>query len=312
LQRDKFDFIPNALYELLLKFILKGKSIADIKHFFEDKNDSVIDEYFEFLEQKEYGFYSDAFLKMPRLKMDEYIEPKEITNAIIDFSSTSAHHDISFFTNIIMQLSNLQCEAVELRFYHFISIENLIKKLDCFEHSPIRDIEVLMNYNEIMNLEKIVEIRLQQPRLRKIIFYNSLYNKILEHEEIVIIYTKENIDSEKHCGIISPWYFVSKIETFCESKNYNSCLNRKISIDKDGNIKNCPSMSKSYGNISKTYLHSVLNELDFKKIWKIKKDEIDVCKECEFRYICIDCWAYLTERKNIYSKPLKCKYNPYE
>jgi len=34
-------------------------------------------------------------------------------------------------------------------------------------------------------------------------------------------------------------------------------------------------------------------------------------KDCEFRYICHDCRAH-TQNEEKYSKPLKCKYNPYE
>jgi SPASM domain peptide maturase of grasp-with-spasm system len=312
LQRDKFDFIPNALYELLLHFANKGKSIAKIKHFFENKNDAIIDEYFTFLEQKEYGFFSDKFLNLPKIEIDNYNKPKEITNAIIDFDENSFHNDNKVFQNIVNQLSDLHCEAVELRFYSFISFDDLIEKLECFENSTVRDIEVLMEYCKFFGLKKTLAIRLQFPRLRKITFYHSIKRKILEHEELTIIHTMDIIDSEQHCGVVSPWYFVSKTETFCEAKNFNSCLNRKISVDKKGNIKNCPSMQKSYGTIPETTLKSVLDNSDFKEIWKIKKDDIDVCRFCEFRYLCSDCRAYIADEKNPFSKPLKCKYHPYE
>lgn len=36
-----------------------------------------------------------------------------------------------------------------------------------------------------------------------------------------------------------------------------------------------------------------------------------VCQDCEFRHICTDCRACLDEPEDIYSKPLKCGYNPY-
>jgi radical SAM protein with 4Fe4S-binding SPASM domain len=51
---------------------------------------------------------------------------------------------------------------------------------------------------------------------------------------------------------------------------------------------------------------------DFKKYWSITKDQINVCKDCEFRYICTDCRAYTTNIDNDYSKPLKCSYDPYK
>jgi hypothetical protein len=40
------------------------------------------------------------------------------------------------------------------------------------------------------------------------------------------------------------------------------------------------------------------------------KDQIDVCKDCEFRHIRTDC--RIRRNDNIYSKPtLKCGYSPY-
>jgi len=41
------------------------------------------------------------------------------------------------------------------------------------------------------------------------------------------------------------------------------------------------------------------------------KDKIDVCKDCEYRYACLDCRCFRMN-EDIYSKPKKCKYNPYE
>lgn len=91
----------------------------------------------------------------------------------------------------------------------------------------------------------------------------------------------------------------------------NSCLNKKIAIDKSGFIKNCPSSRKIYGHITETKLIDVIDE-QFSSVWKINKDQIKECKDCEFRYICTDCRAYLKDSCDIYSKPEKCKYNPYE
>ena len=74
-------------------------------------------------------------------------------------------------------------------------------------------------------------------------------------------------------------------------------------------------MAQSFGNIKDTTLEEALNHPDFKKYWNVTKDQIEVCKDCEFRHICTDCRAY-TERTHFngdidLSKPLKCGYNPY-
>ena len=136
------------------------------------------------------------------------------------------------------------------------------------------------------------------------------FNAIIVHC-IFIILTQDEITSSNHCGIISPDYFTINIKTFTEAQKHNTCLNRKISIDTEGYIRNCPSMKEHYGNIKDTTLQQALEHPDFKKYWFVNKDQISVCKDCEFRYICTDCRAYIENPEDMYSKPLKCGYNPY-
>jgi SPASM domain peptide maturase of grasp-with-spasm system len=100
-------------------------------------------------------------------------------------------------------------------------------------------------------------------------------------------------------------------EHYLESLKYNTCLNRKLCIDFDGYIKNCPAMEKIFGNIKNTSLKEAIQTQGFKNLWKVNKDKIDVCKDCEFRYICTDCRCFIKNKKNIFSQPSKCAYNPY-
>jgi SPASM domain peptide maturase of grasp-with-spasm system len=102
------------------------------------------------------------------------------------------------------------------------------------------------------------------------------------------------------------------IELFTEAQKHNTCLNKKLSLDINGEIRICPSMKKSYGNIKDTLLKNLISNTEIKKVWGIDKNQIEVCKDCEFRYICTDCRAFLAEPENRYSKPLKCNYNPYK
>ena len=81
----------------------------------------------------------------------------------------------------------------------------------------------------------------------QLIKLSSNINLNKNNEGLNIIYIKYKINNESHCGVIRPYYFASNIEIFLEAQNYNTCLNRKISIDSMGLIKNCPSMTQSFG-----------------------------------------------------------------
>ena len=100
-------------------------------------------------------------------------------------------------------------------------------------------------------------------------------------------------------------------EKFFEAQSFNSCLNKKISINKQGEIKNCPALTSSYGNIKNSNLMEVVSgDNDFKKFWNISKNQVNICQNCEFRFICTDCRAFIDSPDDIYSKPLKCGYDP--
>lgn len=57
-------------------------------------------------------------------------------------------------------------------------------------------------------------------------------------------------------------------------------------------------MSKAFGHITNTPLKDIVNDKAFKEQWSITKDQIDVCRDYEFGYICSDCRAYLKDKQN--------------
>lgn len=124
-----------------------------------------------------------------------------------------------------------------------------------------------------------------------------------------IFYVTQEIPDESSCGKINLATFnIPDIATYCERLHCNSCLSRKISIDSNGLVKNCPSLVSNYGHINDCNLFDLINNETFKRIGIINKDKIAICKDCEYRYLCIDCRAYTIG--DLYSKPLKCNYNP--
>jgi SPASM domain peptide maturase of grasp-with-spasm system len=305
LQRDTHVPVPLIVFHILTKF--KNKPVDAIKAAFDNEHDGEIDEYFQLLAAQEYGFYTDDIARFPKIDMQSWYEPRMITNAIVDFAPES-NHDLQ---KIVTQLSLLFCEAIELRIFYPVKIDKLAVMLEAVKSSSLRSAEVVVGYDPSLTVDSIIELHQHNPRLRKMTVHSAPQTKFLEHLEIFIGFTTEVISSEQCCGVVSPWYFIGTTQVFAEAKTYNSCLNRKISVDKSGNIKNCPGMKTSFGHVENTLLADVLENDNFKKIWSVNKDSIKVCQDCEFRYICQDCRAYTIDEQDPYSKPLKCKYNPY-
>ena len=182
---------------------------------------------------------------------------------------------------------------------------NRLRVVKQFSNTKKYDTESGVNEVSICSLLKA------HRRIVSLMIHSAPFEKQYYGENRAFGSITETIDSSKHCGLVHKDYFDINIPLFTESQHHNTCLNRKISIDVDGNIKNCPSMAQSFGNIRDTTLQEALGHSDFKKYWNINKDKVHVCKDCEFRYICTDCRAYIEDPADIYNKPLKCGYNPY-
>jgi SPASM domain peptide maturase of grasp-with-spasm system len=305
LQRRTYRLIPNGLYDILTE--QSGQTIAAIKAAYGHEFDREIDGYFEFLLEHELGFFTDEPERFPPLD-PTYETPSRVTNAIIDVDAASRHDYAAIFS----QLDDLGCQAVELRCFVPLSLSALREALAPTRRGRLRAINLLVAHTPEIASEAFAPFIEAERRLSSILVHSApAPRQETLGRAVPVTFVRQAIDSSACCGVVQPRHFAINIETWSEARTANSCLNRKIAIDAGGEIRNCPSLPQSYGNASDTSLHSALARRDFKRLWDINKDQIEVCKDCEFRTICIDCRAYLTDPNNPYSKPAKCTYDPY-
>lgn len=309
LQRNTSELYPIELSEVIES--LKSKSIEDLLNEYDTDSKSILQEYVDILLEKEYGFitlnnWDLNFPTMPTTYNDSSI----ISNLFIELN------DVSLLKNIKKSVENLSVKFLVIFSERNIQLQEFLEIDKCFEETSLIGIEIYSAYHENIDVDFIDQIHKKTLRIIDLVFYDCK-TKPFKHKNntrFSLEFTKEKL-KRASCGKVSLDHFNTNITKVLESINHNSCLNKKISIDKDGNIKNCPSMPQSFGNINDTTLEEALNHSEFKKYWNITKDSIEVCKDCEFRNICTDCRAY-TERTHFdndldLSKPLKCGYNPY-
>lgn len=306
LQRGALHFIPNDLCEILVDH--RHRTLSEIKEIYDHECDAEIEEYFSFLVDAELGFWCDHPDNFPSLSSG-WDPPEKITNAILDVDAGSRHD----YREIFRQLDDLGCKALEVRFFNSCRLAEVKELLDQTRRGRLRSIELLVGYSEEISQDAIAALCAANPRISNLLIHSSPSECHVELDGAgpAVQFCTARIDSPSCCGQVRPSYFVVNLESWSESRRWNSCLNRKISIDASGEIRNCPSLPNSFGNLQDTSLHSALARREFTALWAINKDQIEVCKDCEFRYVCIDCRAYISTPDNIYSKPAKCKYNPY-
>ena len=308
IQRSSFHLIPNALYAILKEDA--GTSINTILDKYGTDSAETILEYFTFLIKNEYIFFTDNNSKntFPELDLN-YITPVPVDNFILDVSSESNHN----FDNIFKQLADIRCPNIQVRFFLQLSLNSLIDILTLSTNRGFESIHLIIGYDESFEASKLEHI-FHKYAISRMDVYSTptsiMSSKVKFAPNTNIYFYNTIISDETHCGIIDPTFFSINIRSFTEAYQHNSCLNGKLSIDKYGNIKNCPSINTILGNLNSDTLASIIHKTNYTEFWHINKSQIDVCKGCEFRYICSDCRAYIENPVNKYSKPLKCGYNP--
>ena len=309
LQTGRMKLIPNSLFELLTQHPKVTASQA--KAAYENQYDEEIDEYYQFLADQGWGFWCDEPEAFPDLDL-AFEVPERVNHAIID-SDQNSNHD---FPQILEQLMGLGCKFFQFRFYAptpRASLETILHKI---ENRRVAGVEFLLPYSPAYQDEAaLLQWMKAYPRIISLTLTGASQTKqsgALEHVSSMgrLIYTVDRVDSSNCCGQVDPDYFAVNIKSFTEATHYNSCLNRKISLDTKGNIRNCPSMKKSFGNLADTSFEEALEATGFRDIWSLTKDQVTVCKDCEFRRVCSDCRAFTTN-DDPYGKPSRCTYDPY-
>ena len=241
----------------------------------------IIKKWLDYFIENNLGHYTNNPELFPKMSSVFY-SSSQITNLVIEISKTNYE---KLTTEVLPKIDKLGVKAMVIIFVdQTFDFEDFNQY---FRDSGVEHIELYLPFNIYDDIKfKLIST---QKRIRKITFYglqnskeNCLYN------DLIIEFLVNRVSLIKSCGNIFVSDNLINNKIIFESINHNSCLNKKLAIDKDGNIKNCPSMPESFGNIKDTTIEQALNHPNFKKYWNITKDQIEVCKDCEFRHICTD------------------------
>lgn len=233
-------------------------------------------------------------------------KPKFINNISYKFIDAVVELTIQNYDTIIAWLgNNVENLYAILDFTDLNVTKKILDQIAAYGYQSIF-IELPFQYYQDYEIEPFQSYK----RVIGLKFNSSPKDEVYTSTSLQIIFGTSKFNN-RLCGQVSKHYFSFNRYHIELAKHKNSCLFKKIYISKEGNIKNCPSMSENFGNIKDTTLAETFEKPDIKKYWNIKKDKIHVCKDCEYRYICTDCRAYVEAPKDILSKPLKCGYNPY-
>lgn len=294
LRKDYF-FIPNEYHAIL--------DTNNFIQFSKIKDAGERQELISFLMQEEIIFeLSDPHQRKRFIPLDRNLyTPNQFSNLIIH-----ANIDESFLDFLGGEyLMNISIIATELSAYLF----RLFKKIATLE------IDGIYLYIENFNAE-VFEEYCEAFRFYPLIFSVNFFNTELGEKTKLIDNIYYNFFEESFADYSSRLTFDKldiNSEHFFEAYNYHSYYFGKIYIDAAGHIKNGLNNTISYGHIaslSKAQFLAIISSPEFRELGHINKNDMLVCKDCEFRYMCVDSRVPLKGDEKWYHAT-ECRYNPY-
>lgn len=251
--------------------------------------------------KKDLAFFTDSPKSFPDISMSFHF-PSEIISSVIELGNLNE----DLIMNVVSQIDSLGCKLLLLvvnnQLYDFIIFEKILDKL---KDSFIVNIELVLPYSfKSLIDDTFLGVHL---RISKIIFLGADKNELYHSESKaqIILSTQYKFDPSE---IINPDFFAINITLFSEAINYNLGLNRKVCVDKDGFILNYLGHSQKFGNVKKDLISDVIKRSELKKKWKISNDQIEKCKDCQYRYCCISN-SDLISNGDTYKKLEQCSFD---
>ncbi|NME72841.1 hypothetical protein [Flammeovirga aprica] len=270
LHRGNIKFIPNEMYSILEE--LEVNSIGYILNKYTEEVDA-INSYIDFVLKNNFGFISNEKEVFVEIE-NKFETPEIINNAIIEYG-----FEAYSLLKLVDNLNKLNTKFIELRLTKFSSnnLYELRKVLYYLSTSSVRNISILLPYDRDAH-DSIVSLKEQYPIINKMVFY-GFSEDVTEGD---ILYTTKNITQIN--GYNKENTIVNCIEFYYESLKYNTYYNKKISIDKAGNIKNCIKNDTVFGNVNTDNILDVISTKSFQELWTANNDKIIDVKHNPLRY----------------------------
>jgi radical SAM protein with 4Fe4S-binding SPASM domain len=120
------------------------------------------------------------------------------------------------------------------------------------------------------------------------------------------------------------WYDLRNMQTepdflvdgvlYKRNQYWNACWFGKAAVTSSGDVLPCIfARDLVVGNVKKQSLDNIIMGDAMQSLWSINSDQVETCKDCEYRYICHDCRALAYGfTGNLYAKSPRCAYDPYK
>ncbi|PWW27579.1 MULTISPECIES: grasp-with-spasm system SPASM domain peptide maturase [unclassified Chryseobacterium] len=309
LQNNEYINIPNLLIDVLKN--TRGKTVAEIKNLFNNELNEGIDHYFSHLDEIGYGFFLDNPESFPELDIT-WDSPLKINNAVLEIGQ-NCNYNIS---SAIKELGSLGCAGIQIRISDADINKILPEIVNATRFSRIKAVEILLPEplfdDSLTQYLEDIENRISYILVHSVTDEEKTkaqYEDYKYFKDKKLAFTSKIVDNTT-TDLIGKEKFITNIEFFSEAQEYNVALNRKVCIDNNGDFRNYLSHNATFGNFNNTSITEIIQNSDFTRKWFVNNDNIDICKDCQFRYICFDN-SDIEFNGSSWRKLNQCLFDPY-
>lgn len=282
--------VSNGFSELVKK--IEGKDRDSL----EESLSTEEIEWVEFMEEKELIMLvpMNTYQLFPAVQSG-FETANFISNAIVEYGI--------HFNKSLTLLDQLFCRHIEIKINLLSELEIIIEQL---QESNFQGVDI-----------ELFDSNLSLNKLKELIEGNSIIGNVIVpklDEVLTFNLGSTRLIARRERDYYKPM-FISNEAVFFESEENNPFFNKKLSIDRNGEVS-LYSDHQILGNVCNLTLSSVLEQLgsnDVKSLWNTPKDKIDICNTCEFRRMCLDnrIPSIRQDFNNSVFYESECSYNPF-
>lgn len=287
--REKYFFISNRMYDFIK--IYDGKALDDMKVAEQELLSNVLNQHWGILLTK------DELDFFPNMSFD-YRSPCKINNTVILYNG-----NIILFRELVRILAskNIQCKYVAVVIEKTLNEDQFISLFDELKSNEWLTFELFVKFYPSYT-DSFFEQHIFKNK-KAFVFFES------EKEELnsCFMHTSKPLDF----NFVGHQYFAPNLQCFSEAQHYNLYYHDKLVINETGKAIMSLTNRKEVGVVNIASVESVLDEINTLNFSSVTKDSIDICSDCEFRYMCVDsCEIKMRKDKSFY-RAKECNYNPY-
>ncbi len=265
-----------------------------------------------FLKEKNLLIMDEAVATNPYIDSSIFYKwksPSFITNAIIEISTENELLELTKFMNLMTCLNALLCKHAFLTIKEPVTFEKIQEMVSCIRNGNMESVQLAMPYQPSFYTDEFGELIMMNTQIRFVIIESSPFEKNIENK---IFFTQKKLNPNR---IKKQEQFICNIPLFSESQLHHTYFNRKLFIHASGEIRNAPECTESVGKIQDIHLPeqliTLINTKRFQKYWYVFKESCEICRDCEFRHVCVDNRIPYQRENGYWYHQEECNYDPY-